>query len=80
MIHLTTLDALTLEHNLRTKRANRYGWLQADTPVRRKSAQFGAVLNALVALIPGKKSSRQIEPVSTSEAAVSATSQLQGVM
>lgn len=80
MIHLTVFDALIIEQEMRTDRANRYGWMRADTADSPRSGRFGAVLNALVAFLPGKNSSRKIEPVSTSDVPATATSQTQGVM
>lgn len=80
MIHLTALDTLIIEHELRTSRANRFGWLQADTAGSRRSGRFGVMLYALAAFFPAKKSSRQIEPVPTDDVAVATTSQIQGVM
>lgn len=78
MITFTAFDALTLEHDRRTAKANRYGWLRSTPPSKRRFARFGAVLNAIGVLIHGTSSDRAVEPVSTGDVGGLATGQTQG--
>ena len=78
MFTFTTADVHTIEHNLRTDRANLFGWLQETTSGSQRPAGSSAVISRLIKSMFSSGQSRRVELPASDDMVGSAMSHLHG--